>query len=166
VEGQERRVRSGAAAVMGRHGLDPARMDVRDPGHAMPRSHDTMRVPDHAHDVADVPHQPALALGHVHPTRGPTHPGHCLAMALGHVRPVNDPVNPRDQPALALGHVRPVNSHHRPALALDHAPRVNPVYAAVASRTRRHHAGPLDRAARTPGHHVRMGRQHDAQPVR
>ena len=135
---------------MGRHGLDPARMDVRDPGHAMPRSHDTMRVPDHAHDVADVPHQPALALGHVHPTRGPTHPGHCLAMALGHVRPVNDPVN----------------SHYQPTLALNHAPRANPVYAAVASRTRRHHAGPLDRAARTPGHHVRMGRQHDAQPVR
>lgn len=120
---------SGVPAVIDGHGPASARPYVSNPVHAMQCSDGPVRVADHAHDVPDVPHRPALALGHVHPVGGP--------------------VNPDPRPAVALGYVHPVHSHYQSALAPKHAPRANPMSAAVTSRARSRHAGPLNRAAST-----------------
>jgi hypothetical protein len=166
VERQQRRVGGGALAVTDGQGPDSARHDINDPVHAMQCSHGAVPVAHHAHDVANVPHQPAAAPGHVAvddpvdprhqavPALGrmrPVHQRDQPALALGHVNSMHGPMNPDRRPAVALGHVNPVDSHYQSALTPDHAPGASPMYAAVTSRTRSQHMSPPNHAARTPG---------------
>jgi hypothetical protein len=74
---------------MDRHGQDSARHDMSDPVRAVQCAHGAVRVPHHAHDVADVPHQPTAALGHVAPDN-PVDPRHQAVPALRLMRPMHE----------------------------------------------------------------------------